>query len=265
MTSRLITLITDFGLADHYVGAMKGAILTVNAQAQIIDITHEIAAQDVMAGAFAVYAAYKSFPVGTIHVCVVDPGVGSRRRAIVAVCGDYFFVGPDNGLFSYVYEAEEDARVYQLTHTEFFRHPVSATFHGRDIFAPVAAALAKATVEAQDLGEEITDYVRLASLKKSDERLRFRIIHIDRFGNCITNITPQSLPEEMIDGGVEVLVNEVKITRWQKFFAEEGSSKSGLFMIWGSTGFLEIVAFQASAARLLNAQRGDAVKVVCNQ
>ena len=159
----IITLLTDFGAADYFVGALKGAILSVNPQAQVVDITHEIAAHDIRAGAFTLLAAYEAFPPQTIHVAVVDPGVGSSRRPILVATREHFFVGPDNGLFSYICEREPEPRVYHLTEEKFFRPMVSATFHGRDIFAPVAGALSKGTPPAS-LGELITDYVRLAPL-----------------------------------------------------------------------------------------------------
>ena len=152
----LITLLTDFGTADYFVGAMKGVIFSINPTARVVDITHEIPPHDIRAGAFTLHAVYKSFPPQTIHVAVVDPGVGSTRRPILVVGGDQFFVGPDNGLFGYVYEREPRCRVFHLTREEYFRRPVSQTFHGRDIFAPVAAALSRG-VEPPELGDEIKD------------------------------------------------------------------------------------------------------------
>nr|MBA3320351.1 SAM-dependent chlorinase/fluorinase [Pyrinomonadaceae bacterium] len=138
----IVTLLTDFGAADYFVGAVKGVLLTICPGTTIVDITHEIPAHDVEAGAFTLLAAYDSFPPGTIHVAVVDPGVGSSRRPLLVVTADYFFVGPDNGLFSYILERESATRVFHLTNQEYFRPSVSLTFHGRDIFAPVAGALA---------------------------------------------------------------------------------------------------------------------------
>jgi len=139
----VITLLTDFGTADYFVGAVKGAILSVNPQAVIADITHEIPPQDVEAAAFTLLAAYPTFPPQTIHVAVVDPGVGSERRPIVVKAGTQFFVGPDNGIFTYIYDREPSHRVVHVTSDRYFRSSVSATFHGRDVFAPVAAHLAR--------------------------------------------------------------------------------------------------------------------------
>ncbi len=156
----IVTLLTDFGTADYFVGAMKGAVLSVNPSAQVVDITHEVPAFDVEAGAFALRAAFEAFPKGTVHVAVVDPGVGSPRRPLVVAAGRHFFVGPDNGLFGHVYERVRPFRVFHLTNASYFRREVSPTFHGRDIFAPVAGALSRG-VRAEELGPEVFDFVRL--------------------------------------------------------------------------------------------------------
>jgi S-adenosylmethionine hydrolase len=259
----LITLLTDFGTADYFVGAMKGVILSTNPAARIFDITHDIPPHDIQAGAFTLLAVYQTFPAGTIHVAVVDPGVGSMRRPILAVAGHQFFVGPDNGLFSYILERRSACRVFHLTRERYFRQPVSATFHGRDVFAPVAGALSNG-IEPVELGEEIEDYVRLASLaprRSEDGSLTAAIIHIDRFGNCVTNLTDRDLTEEMIERGAHLIVQGREIASFRRFFAEEAGSQDELFAVWGSAGFLEIVAFRASAARLLKAQVGQSVEV----
>jgi hypothetical protein len=259
----LITLLTDFGTADYFVGAMKGVVLSINPNARIVDITHEVPPHDIQAGAFTLLAVYKTFPPRTVHVAVVDPGVGSARRPVLVVGGEQFFVGPDNGLFGYIYEREPGGRVFHLTRERYFRQPVSATFHGRDIFAPVAAALSNGVAPA-DLGEEIEDYVRLAPLApqvSSDGNLSASIIHIDRFGNCVTSITAQDLPEERIASGARLVIEGREITSFRRFYAEKTASDEDLFAIWGSAGFLEIVAFRASAAQLLKAQPGQTVEV----
>ncbi|HEX8651379.1 MAG TPA: SAM-dependent chlorinase/fluorinase [Pyrinomonadaceae bacterium] len=256
----LITLLTDFGTADYFVGAMKGVILSTNPSARLIDITHDIAPHDIQAGAFTLLAVYRTFPPRTIHVAVVDPGVGSARRPILIVAGEQCFVGPDNGIFSYIMEREKGCRVFHLTRDRYFRQPLSATFHGRDVFAPVAGALSNG-VEPAELGDEIEDYVRLAPLRSGDENLPARIIHIDRFGNCVTNITRQDLTEEMIERGARLFVQGREIASFRRFFAEEAGSENELFAVWGSAGFLEIVAFRASASSLLGAQVGEPVEV----
>ena len=239
----VITLLTDFGTADYFVGAVKGAILSVNPAAIIADITHEIPSQDIAAGAFTLLAVYKTFPAGTIHVAVVDPGVGSARRPIIVSANEQFFVGPDNGLFTYIYDREPSRRIFHVTSDRYFRPSPSTTFHGRDIFAPLAAALSTG-VAPEEFGAEIDDEVRLPSLETP-----LRIVHIDRFGNCITNITHQS--------GKQLVINGRTITEFRQFYGE-GDDKS-LFAIWGSAGFLEISVNGGSAAKVLDAKRGDEV------
>lgn len=238
----VITLLTDFGTADYFVGAVKGAILSVNRQAVIVDLTHEIPPQDIEAGAFTLLAAYKTFPAGTIHVGVVDPGVGSERRPIILSANEQFFVGPDNGLFTYIYDREPSHRIVHVTSDRYFRPAVSTTFHGRDIFAPVAAALSNG-VALEEFGAEIDDAVRLPSLEAP-----LRIIHIDRFGNCVTNITRAEK---------SLVVNGQTISEFRRFYGE-GDDES-LFAIWGSAGFLEISVNGGSAAEILHARRGDEV------
>ena len=258
----IITLLTDFGTADYFVGAVKGVILNLSPQARVVDLTHDIAPQDIEAAAFTLLAAYKSFPRGTVHVAVVDPGVGSARRGIAVAAANQLFVGPDNGIFSYIYDRESKFRIYELSNEEFFLETVSPTFHGRDIFAPVAAALSNGVKPAK-LGPEVKDPVKLAPLmpELADSRILSRIIHVDRFGNCITNITPEVLSRGMIDAGAHLLVKGKKITSFRTFFAEKTGSRGGLFAFWGSAGFLEIAVSNRSAAKFLNASRGESVVV----
>jgi len=266
-TSPVITLLTDFGTSDYFVAAMKGVILSVNPNARIVDITHEIPPQDIEAAAFTLLAAWSSFPSGAIHVAVVDPGVGSARRAILIELADQFFVGPDNGTFSHVFETGEargeKPKLFQLTNEKYWRQPLSATFHGRDVFAPVAAALSLGVKPAQ-LGKPIPDIVRLQPLRPTRSRdggLNGRIINIDRFGNCVTNITERDLTAKMIAAGMALCVKGKTVKSFRNHFAEDTAGKEKLFAIWGSAGFLEIAATNASAAKLLKAQRGDSVIV----
>jgi len=260
----VITLLTDFGTADYFVGAMKGVILTINRSATIVDITHEIPPQDIESGAFTLLTCYRDFPDGTIHVAVVDPGVGSSRRAIVVRAGSqngidfHCFVGPDNGLFSYIYDREPACEVFHATAAEYFRPSPSSTFHGRDVFAPAAAALSKG-IDPQALGARITDYVRLPPLSPTADdtgQLHGRIIHIDHFGNCITNFTQADLPGSQ---PFKLTVNGRVIETLRDFFTDEHGSPEEIFAIWGSAGFLEIAINRASAAKLLRAHRGDPV------
>lgn len=260
----IITLLTDFGSQDYFVGAMKGVVLSINPSAQIVDITHEVPPQDIHAAAFNLLAAYTAFSAGTIHVAVVDPGVGSRRKPLVIECAGQFFVGPDNGIFSWICEREGNARAIHLTNEKFFHHPVSPTFHGRDIFAPVAAAISNG-LAVEELGDPLPDYVRLESLAvraSADGQAQARIIHIDRFGNCITNLTREHLSEESFAAGAKLFVNEREISACRRFFAEPVAGQNELFCIFGSAGFLEFAAQNASAASIINARCGDPVLLI---
>ncbi len=263
----LITLLTDFGTADYFVGAMKGAILSVNPEARIIDITHEIPPHDVRAGAFTLNFSYRTFPPETIHVAVVDPGVGSMRRPLLVRAGSQYFIGPDNGLFSYIfYDYDPNVEVFHLSRQEYFRQPVSRTFHGRDVFAPVAGALSKG-VPPEELGAEVfDDYFRLDfdfyPMMNSDGALEAAIIHIDHFGNCVTNLAHRDFAEEMTEHWEKIVINGHEIKSFRHFYAQGETDAGELFAIWGSAGFLEIVAFQDSAARRLKARRGQKLVVV---
>jgi S-adenosylmethionine hydrolase len=258
----VVTLLTDFGTADYFVAAMKGVILSAHPDAVIVDITHEIPPHDIATAAFTLLACYRDFPPGTIHVAVVDPGVGSTRRPIAIAAGDHAFVGPDNGLFSYILDREPDARVYHLSKETFFRPSPSTTFHGRDIFAPVAAALASGmTIPA--LGEEIGDPVRLEASARcerdSDGVWNASILNIDRFGNCVTNVARDEFPAD--PGAFRIQIGEHTISRLLRCYADAAGNTDELFAIWGSAGFLEISAYCDSAAKRLGASRGNRVRV----
>lgn len=260
----LITLLTDFGAQDYFVGAMKGVILSIRRGARIVDITHEIPPQDIRAAAFNLLAVYKDFPAGTIHVAVVDPGVGSARRGILIECAGQFFVGPDNGLFSWICDREKMFRAIHLSNQGFFRHPVSDTFHGRDVFAPVAAALASG-VALEEFGPAIDNLTQLESLEPESADggvTKAMIIHIDRFGNCVTNVTREHLTANQIAAGARLIVKGGEISTIRSFYAENGGSPGELCGIFGSAGFLEIAARDSSAAEILGAQRGDPVLVI---
>jgi S-adenosylmethionine hydrolase len=252
----IIALLTDFGTRDYFVGAMKGVILSINQEAKIVDITHEIPPQDIRAAAFTLCACCEDFPGKTIFVAVVDPGVGSSRRAILVETERYYFIAPDNGLLSFVFERERHFRVFQLTSEKFFAAEVSRTFHGRDIFAPVAAHLSNG-VKPSEFGGEIEDFICFEAAKPkkiSGGKIEAEIIHIDRFGNLITNLRKKDLPENF-----SVEINGKLIGKLQNFYTE---AKTGeLFMIFGSAGFLEIAAPQNSASKLLNGKSGDKVLV----
>lgn len=253
---KFVALLTDFGVKDYFVGAMKGAILSINPQAQIIEITHEIAAQNVKSASFTLRACYRNFPQNTIFIAVVDPGVGSDRRAILVETDDYFFSAPDNGLLSFIFNEAMEFRVFELINKQFFAEKISTTFHGRDVFAPVAAHLSNG-VRPDEFGHRTTDYIRFDKPEPYFEpngTIIGEIIHIDRFGNLITNLTSENLPNEFV-----VRVNNTKIDKIRKYFAE--AEKGELFVIFGSADFLEIVAFQDSAADLLGANVGAKISL----
>jgi hypothetical protein len=259
----MITLLTDFGASDYFVPAVKGVILTINPGTQIVDITHEAPAQDVHFAAFTLGACYHNFPPGTIHVAVVDPGVGSDRRPIIveaASAAGYLFVGPDNGIFSFVYAREPGARVFHITRDEYFRHPVSPTFHGRDVFAPVAAHLARG-VKPEAMGEEIHDYVKLEIPRPvliEEGAVEGRVIHIDHFGNCVTNLTEAELEPDKIAPATRIYFGGREVRQFGAYFAE-AADRDDLFAYLGSAGFWEIALWRHSAAECINARCGDEV------
>lgn len=260
MKPSIITLLTDFGEQDYFVGAMKGVILSINPDANIVDITHQIPPQDIEAAAFNLLSCYKAFPTSTIHVAVIDPGVGSDRKAIVIECANQFFIGPDNGLFSWICQREREYNAYQLTNEQFFRRPVSSTFHGRDMFAPVAAHVSTGS-SPRDFGPAIDDIVSLDALepKISDKEIEGRILHIDHFGNCITNFRAEHFGGRL-GAGASLSINDRRVTGFREFFSQrKPQTDEKLFMILGSAGFVEIAAQNASAASILNVRRGDRV------
>jgi S-adenosylmethionine hydrolase len=260
----LITLTTDFGNADHFVGVMKGVILNINPEVRIVDINHEISSYDIFEAAYTLAQNYRYFPADTIHLVVVDPGVGGARRPILARTIDYKFVAPDNGVLSLVYEKEENIEVRQVTSEHYFLNPISQTFHGRDVFAPVAGWLSKG-VEADKFGDVITDYAKFTAPKPkraSDQLLTGVVIRIDKFGNIITNITPQDAPQLFGENPppFKIVINQVEIARLSQSYSD--GKPSEIFAILGSSGFLEICTNRGSAAKALNVGRGAEVGVV---
>jgi S-adenosylmethionine hydrolase len=190
----VIALLTDFGLRDHYVGAMKGVILALCPDAILVDVLHEVPPQDVAAGAVALDSAYRYFPAGTVFVAVVDPGVGSERRPIAIGAGRWSFVGPDNGLFTYVLEAQPQASVRLLANPLFYGLPQSAVFHGRDLFGPAGAHLARG-LPLEEVGPVVADPVRLALARprRASDGWEGRVLSADRFGNLVTNLLEADL------------------------------------------------------------------------
>ena len=262
----IITLTTDFGTNDHFVGAVKGVILDIVPEAAIVDISHAVQAYDVLDGALAISQTYSYFPTGTVHMVVVDPGVGTTRRPIIASSDGYHFVAPDNGVLSMVYAKEQRMHVRHVTSDHYFRQPVSNTFHGRDVFAPVAAYLAK-MVDSHKFGEEIEDYVRFAAPRPkpvAENRLRAVVLKVDRFGNLITNVTPEDAPALFAGKvGFKIVVGSKEITAIRTAYAE--GTPGEVFGILGSMGYLEIVANRAAAAQITGAGKGSEVSVLLGE
>jgi S-adenosyl-L-methionine hydrolase (adenosine-forming) len=260
----IITLTTDFGLNDHFVGTIKGAILSIAPEAEIVDICHSVQAFDILDGALTLAQAYPYFPARTVHLVVVDPGVGSARRAILASSERQNFVAPDNGVLSLMYAREERLSVRHITADHYFLQPISNTFHGRDIFAPVAAYLAKG-VDHEKFGEEITDFVRFNAPRPKvidPKTIRGVVLKVDRFGNLVTNITPQdlSLLFQPDPPAFKIVVGKSEVKSMKMNYAE--GTPGEVFGILGSMGYLEIAANRGAAAQLVAAGKGAEVNVV---
>lgn len=256
----VITFITDFGLRDGFVGIMKGVIRGITPTADIVDISHDIPAQDISAAGFVLNNAYPYFPPGTIHTIVVDPGVGSGRAIILAEANDQFFLAPDNGVLAYVIKHFHIDNVISVTNAKYFRPDISNTFHGRDIFAPVAAHLANG-INPADLGESTTnfDHGKIPQLLFEEKAVLGKIVYIDIFGNLITNISQQVLPPNAINAKLQVKFKKESI---DGIFSSYKKGKPGqLLAIWGSSGNLELALKNKRAAEKTGAAVGDYVRL----
>lgn len=261
MSRPIITLTTDYGVQDHLVGAMKGVILNINPDAEIVDITHGVVPYDLLDGALTIGQAYRFFPPRTIHVVVVDPGVGTPRRPILVTGDQHYFVAPDNGVLSLIYDCETSLTVRHITAEHYFLHPISNTFHGRDVFAPAAAWLSKVGQTAS-FGEEITDFVRFALPKPKavENVVKGVVLRVDSFGNLMTNLTPLDVPKVVEPGSdFKIRVGTGEITSLKQTFAEGAPGEP--VAIVGSSGFLEISVNRGNAARTIGAARGAEVIV----
>jgi S-adenosylmethionine hydrolase len=256
---RIITLTTDFGAADWFVGTMKGVILGIQPRARLVDITHEIPVGDIRAGAFALAASCKFFPRQTVHVAVVDPGVGSRRRAIAVQTLNYLFVGPDNGILSLALAREKIKAVHQVTNEQLFLRPVSNTFHGRDVFAPVAANLSKGLPLAS-VGPSMKEFVKLSwpEPQRTANSIKGEIAYIDRFGNVITNIG-NAMFASLAKGSGEITVKSKRFCALRPFYQAVPSGNP--VAVPGSSGFVELAVNGGSAAKKFNLRVGQAAIV----
>ncbi len=257
MKKKIITLLTDFGTRDGYIGAVKGVIKRINPQAEIVDVTHEVESYDVLGAAFALDNSYRYFPEGTIHLAVVDPGVGSLRQPILIRTKDFFFVGPDNGIFSFVYRRQDLTDVVVISNKKYFLAELSRTFHARDIFAPVAAYLSLG-VETDEFGSPAKECMKLIipEPESKGKSLKGAVIHIDRFGNLITNVTAALLRKKK---NADIVVGKRRKKGVSRSYFEIQERKLGTLV--GSSGFLELAVNQGSAQVLSKAKVGEGIKI----
>jgi len=240
---------------------MKGVILSINPEVNIVDLTHSVLAHDILDGALAIGQSYRYFPPKTVHVVVVDPGVGTARRPILVAEDQHYFVAPDNGVLSSVYEQSESLHVWDIISEHYFRQPVSKTFHGRDIFAPVAAWLTKSW-QTSSFGEPITDFVRfgIPKAKRTGNTIQGSVLHADHFGNLVTNITAEDLPELAAgEGKLTISAGNGQVTKVVETFAQGAAGE--VVGLMGSSGYLEISVNKGNASRTLGAGLGAEVTV----
>lgn len=259
MSGPIITLTTDYGTSDHLVGTLKGVLLSIHPEVQIVDICHSVVPFDVLDGALCIGAAYKYFPARTVHIVVVDPGVGSARRPILVSANNQYFIAPDNGVLSMVYERENPVAVRHITSEHYFQRPVSETFHGRDIFAPVAAWLTK-NWQTDAFGEMIEDHIRfsLPRPKTQDSAVRGAVLRVDHFGNLMTNFTLEDFPEaQRQPGPMNMTVGGKPVKQFVGNFAQ-GAAGEPVALV-GSSGFIEIAVNKGNAARTMGVNRGAEV------
>jgi len=256
-----ISLLTDFGLDDNFVGVIKAVILKINPGAKIIDISHSVKPQDIFGAAFLLGSAYAYFPRGSVHLVVVDPAVGSKRKGIIVKTKDYFFVAADNGVLTLALQKERPLKIAEIRNSKYFLKPVSSTFHGRDIFAPVAAYLAGGKSIA-DFGTSLNSYQRLAfpKIKVTADTLTGKVIYIDRFGNLVSNIAKNDFFGFVKKNKFKIFVRNKTIDRLSGSYSEAHHLKP--LALFDSFNFLEVALNSHSAEKLLNAKKGTAIKIV---
>ena len=264
MRKPIITLLTDFGTKDHYVASMKGVILNINPQCLLIDITHHVNPHDIEEGAFLLANAYSYFPKGTIHLSVVDPGVGGIRKPILLVTQNYFFVGPDNGLFTFIAQTEGVKQIVALTKQKYFLSRISKTFHGRDLFAPVAAHLSSG-IKPGAFGSKINSIKRLGFQKPiiREGELIGEILHIDTFGNLVSNIDEETFFRFIGNRPFAVNAGRKAIHGLKNGYWE--GNQGELMALLGSGGFLEVSVREGNAQKALKVKRGDPIQIVISE
>jgi S-adenosylmethionine hydrolase len=260
----IITLTTDFGYRDPLTGIMKGIILGLNPGVRIVDITHGIQKYDVREAALIIGMGFRDFPLGSIHVVITDPGVGSSRRPILVAAEDHYFVGPDNGLFSVIYHETERLRVFHITAEHYLRRERSTTFHGRDIFAPVAAWLSRG-IDPANFGEEITDYVKLRFPSPSmptGSTLEGEVIYIDTFGNAMTNIRRKDIDalRSLKPAGKMRIVSKGKEIAFKEYYSQAEDKE--LYALINSMDYLELFVFRGDSSRDFGMRIGDTIGIM---
>jgi S-adenosylmethionine hydrolase len=260
MKNHCITLLTDFGNQDGFAGIMKGVILSLNPAANIVDLSHKIPVHNIEAGAFVLDSAYRYFPPGTIHVAVVDPGVGSTRQIIACEAANYFFIAPDNGILKYIFQEFGIQKVIRITNADYFLSPISHTFHGRDIFAPVAAHLSLKP-DLSPLGHWTRDFHRgrIPQLLIHENSISGEIIYIDHFGNMITNIPRQKFPDGIENHQITIRFRNHTLHGIRATYAD--GQPQELLGLWSSTGHLEIALPQDRAEVHSGLVTGDSVRL----
>ncbi len=258
-TPPLITLTTDFGTRDPYLGALRGALLTACPGAQLVDIGHDLPPYDRLAGAYLLGAAAPWFPRGTVHLAVVDPGVGGPRRALAFSAGGSFFVGPDNGLFTAIYDRLELAGMRAIDAPRLGLPEAHPTFHGRDLFAPVAGRLARGA-PLEEIGPEVTDPVRLplTAPRRDGQRLHAAVLAVDRFGNVASNLTREALARCGVREHELALPGASRALAVHRTFCDAPAGE--VFLLWGSSGYLELALDQGSAAARLGLTAGESIE-----
>ncbi len=257
----VVTITTDFGLRDPYVPAVKGVILSISPQTRLVDISHEVPARDVEAGAFVLSGAYRYFGDGTVHLTVVDPGVGSARRGLVVETSKHRFVGPDNGIFSPVYAAGQITKIVEIQNSDLSLPRVSPTFHGRDLFAPAAAHLCNG-VSVDAFGPEVTDPVRLNLWRTTQGAgwLRGKVVSVDRFGNGITNLDRKEIASWTAGRPFRVEVGRWTFDDISTTYSDRETGEA--LVLYGSRDSLEVSVCDGSAEQVLGISRGEEVKLV---
>jgi S-adenosyl-L-methionine hydrolase (adenosine-forming) len=261
MARPVIALLTDFGTKDHYAGTVKGVVLSICPEATCVDITHEIPPHDVLAGALELAAAYRYFPGGTVFVVVVDPGVGSGRRAIAAEAGGHWFVAPDNGILTLVFKEAPPRRVVELTERRYARPTVSRTFEGRDRFAPAAAWLARGT-ELAAFGRTVNDWqtLNVPEPAVTDAQIIGEVLRVDRFGNLVTNVDRRTFDRFVNADSIEIVAGTARVDEVLLTYAD--AQPGVLCALFGSSEHLEIAVNGGSAAERLALGRGARITIL---